>query len=312
MTALQDDTRALAGAVRAWLGPEATWQPLGRLGGLSNRTHHVAIGGTGARGETRPPRHVVVRLPGEAIDPAIDRRRELVAARAAHDAGVGPLVLHADPDRGVLVTEWLDGARPLDGNDLERPALRARTARALARLHGMRLSLGASFEPGALLASYVARARARGQELDARAGALLERATGIALELPAPLRTVLCHGDLTPGNVLLTRAGEVCFVDFEYAVDADPAWDLAELASSRGLDVGVSDALCAAYRSAGNATAPALDDREALRTHLAWRVLADAIAATWALGSGHGELMEERLAGCARMLEAFDAHASQR
>src|SRR4051812_15951049 len=73
-----------------------------RLGGLSNTSYRVE----GASGR------FVLRLPAPDPDPFVDRANEIAAARIAADLGVGAPLVHAEPD-GVMVTAWIDGARPM-------------------------------------------------------------------------------------------------------------------------------------------------------------------------------------------------------
>lgn len=303
-----DDRRALAEVVRAWLGARVGWRVVERLPGLSNRSYRLAL-------DAAPgldTRDVVVRLPGPRSHVAVDRARELHAARAAAQVGVAPGVCYADPDRGVLVTDWLAGTRHLEAADLDRSDRLNRTVAALARLHAAPVSLGRPLEPGAVLADYRARCRAMGTALEPGAATWISRAEDVAANLPRPARRALCHGDLSAGNVLVTSGGAVWVVDFEYAVDADPSWDLAELASSRGIDVATSAALVQAYRAAASGRWAEVTGDDPLGDHLRWRAVADAIAATWSLLAGERVLAGQRLAGCARMLEALDARGGQR
>jgi hypothetical protein len=60
---------------------------------------------------------------------------------------------------------------------------------------------------------------------------------------------VLCHGDVHPGNVLMSSSGPL-LVDWDLLAFADPAWDqamLATLASRWGGDPMVHDAFVAGY-----------------------------------------------------------------
>lgn len=60
---------------------------------------------------------------------------------------------------------------------------------------------------------------------------------------------VLCHGDVHPGNVMMSSAGEL-LVDWDLLSSADPAWDqamLSTLSSRWGGDPAVHNAFVAGY-----------------------------------------------------------------
>lgn len=72
-----------------------------RLGGLTNLVYRVEGG----------PQIVIVRIPGEGTEEYIDRSVEIHNAEVAADAGVGPLVLWADPETGVMISQCVQIGR---------------------------------------------------------------------------------------------------------------------------------------------------------------------------------------------------------
>lgn len=128
------------------------------------------------------------------------------------------------------IVEWIDG---IDGASVGA-AERAGVAEALAEFVG-ELAVPAPDAPhnpvrGVPLASRTEAVRTRLRSLSGRMEvAALEQAWREALEAPAwsgpPL---LLHGDLHPGNLLLTPAGGLAAVlDFGDVTSGDPATDLA-------------------------------------------------------------------------------------
>ncbi|MFV2035100.1 MAG: hypothetical protein ACC631_08335, partial [Halocynthiibacter sp.] len=91
---------ALAGLPDLRLGdPEAVL--ITRLGGLTNLVFRVENASSA----------LCLRLAGAGTEDYIDRVAEAHNAAAAAAAGVGPGVLHADPDTGVMVSEFLHGCQ---------------------------------------------------------------------------------------------------------------------------------------------------------------------------------------------------------
>lgn len=96
-----------------------------------------------------------------------------------------------------------------------------------------------------------------GGDIDAGAAAGLRRAVERhrGWEERIGARTVLCHGDVHPGNVLVSAAGPL-LVDWDLMCVADPAWDhamLTTLADRWGGDRSTYDAFLEGYG------APAVD-----------------------------------------------------
>lgn len=290
-----EDRAALEHALSSWLSPIPPHRVVARLPGLSNRSFRVILEPRAAlpRGAD-----VVVRLPGPSPHVSVDRAIEARAARQAAGVGVGPAVRHADPASGVLVVDHVPGVRPVAAGDLGRPEVRCAVVSALAAFHSTS-ALGRELDPCAVLDDYRT-------SLGGAVGTppavyrLLDRAQRVADGLPGDAPKVPSHVDPTPGNVLL--AGErVWLVDFEYAADADPLWDLAELASSRDLDPERARELLEA------SDLTATDDAAFARR----RAVCDAIAGAWGLVTGNASTARERLGACARGLDALGIRDSR-
>jgi thiamine kinase-like enzyme len=216
VAALLDRLPVLAGRPR-------TVTPL--TGGLSNHSYRVAT----------PSLTAVLRIPaGDAGLLGIDREHEYRNTLVAHAAGIGPPVL--ERLGGVTVLGWLPG-RTLSAADLHDPAVLDRVLAACRALHA-----GPRFAGDVDLASVQRRYRAICAEhafavppgYDDHRDAVERLAAALAA---APESTVPCHNDLVPANILDT--GErVSFVDFEYAANSDPCFELGTLAGAADLDAG--------------------------------------------------------------------------
>ena len=203
---------------------DATDLTTSRLAGLTNVNHLVAVGDD----------RYVLRIPGEGTSEYINRVDEEVAARSAAAAGVNAEVVFFDPSDGLMVTRFVDGAATMNAElfkDLDAVARAGHAFRQLHttaapfahRLHAVpddrRVQVAAGVE-GRDAARRLRRRPATGR---GRA----RRARGRARPL-AP-----CHCDPLCENFLDT--GERMFIiDYEYAGNNDPMWDLGDLSVEGG------------------------------------------------------------------------------
>lgn len=228
---MPDDIAAIAAripAISGWSGrPE-------RLGGLTNRVWRLG--------------DAVLRVPGEGTAAYIDRRAEAAMARAAAAAGVGPEVLHADPDTGLMVTRFVHGAVTMTPALFRsRPGAVVRAARALRRLHGSDAAFPARFDLFAMMDRYLQLLAGRDVALPEGYHATLAEAGAVraALARAAP-PLAPCHCDPLCENFLDT-GDRMWIVDWEYAGMNDPMWDLGDLSVEAGFDPDQDAALLAAY-----------------------------------------------------------------
>lgn len=218
-------------AGRAALGAGLQATPL--VGGLANRSWLV----TSAAG------HWVVRLAG-ASDArfAINRIAECQVQAVAAALGLGPAVVHAAPEEGLLVSEHLAG-RAWARADVRSPdGIHALGAR-LADMHSLP-------PPRTVRRIDVHQVLTHYLELPPSSAPAFPR-EDISARLRWSLATykagpsVLCHNDLHHLNII---AGErLMFVDWEYAGVGDPLLDLAAVIGYHDLDADQRTALLAAH-----------------------------------------------------------------
>jgi thiamine kinase-like enzyme len=208
-----------------------------RLGGLTNRVYRVAAGG----------REVVLRLPGKGTEDYIDRAAEAVNARAAATAGVSPRVLHFGGD-GVMLTEYVAGATTMSAEAFaSREGAVERAARAFRQLHTRSAPFAGRFELFAMIDDYLGLLAKHGATLPdgyhdvvAEAGAVRTALDRAAVAL-AP-----CHCDPLCENFLDTGA-RMWIVDWEYAGNNDPLWDLGDLSVEGAFTEDMDARLLTAY-----------------------------------------------------------------
>ena len=189
----------------------------------------------------------VLRLPGEGTSEYIDRATEAVAARSAAAAGVNAEVLHFDPTDGLMVTRFVEGAATMSAERFRDLDAVARAGRAFRRLHTTATPFANDFVLFPMIDEYKALLAAKRATLpdgyDAvQAQAVVARA---ALEAnPVPLAP--CHCDPLCENFLDT--GDTMYViDYEYAGNNDPMWDLGDLSVEGRFGAQQDAALLAAY-----------------------------------------------------------------
>jgi thiamine kinase-like enzyme len=224
------DIEGRIAALPIWSGP-VRLAPL--AGGISNKSF-VA---TDDRGrfvvrETRdfPFHHVI-------------REREVMIARAAHDGGFAPEVVHAEP--GLTVSRFIDG-RVLTADDVRADI--ERIAGFLGRLHRelpARLSgAGYFFWVFHVNRDYVRQLRAAGHA-EAQLRRWLEINAGLeAAQSPLPI--VAGHHDLLAAN-LIDDGKRLWLIDYEYAGLGTAMFDLANLSSNNGFSPEQSRALLSSY-----------------------------------------------------------------
>lgn len=195
-----------------------------RLAGLTNLNFLVESNGE----------RFVVRVPGAGTAEYVNRQAECVAARAASDAGVNAPVVFFDPHDGLMVTRFVEHAVTMNADLFTDLGAVARAGRAFHKLHTTSKLFATEFrlfpmidEYKSLLASKAAALPAGYDELQVSASA-----TRVALErTPAPL--VPSHCDPLCENFLDT--GELMvLIDYEYAGNNDPMWDLGDLSVEGG------------------------------------------------------------------------------
>ena len=212
---------------------------LAALPGWSDAAIVPLTGGTGTRAYRLQAgrRAAVLKLDATLRQPPFNSRAEEAALqRRAAAAGLAPRVLWHSP-QGIM-TEWLDGAPLARGKVLGETVL-TELARRLRRLHRLPAT-GRRYELPAWANYYRSELKAS-RRLDtslARAAAAL---AGMTLAGP----WVPSHNDCVPAN--LVRAASLRFIDFEYARDNSPLFDLATLIVEAGLSGAARDTLTRAY-----------------------------------------------------------------
>lgn len=211
-------------------------------GGLTNRNYRVS---------TPLGRLAFVRLSAsESAQLGIDRASEYADSRAAEAGGVGPSVLAYAPEVDALVLEWIDG-RTFSAEDLDDSGTLEQVAATCRRLHaGTRFRR--DFDMFALQRRYLDLVLSHGYRRPVDYPDFMPQADQIAAAMSLwPEPSVPCHNDLLPANIMTSRDGtgevRMWFIDFEYAGNGEPSFELANICSEAHLGPDRLAELVAAY-----------------------------------------------------------------
>ena len=194
-------------------------------GGLSNRTWLVEAG----------DRRAVLKIDEFAREAPFNARR--IEARiqtiAAEHGLANPVLLATET---VYMTEYVDGeVWSLDCLDDDRNI--KQLAVALRKLHSLPLT-GRTFDAMGAARNYVSRIS--NPDADRIRQCLQKIEAG-----PLPPNLCCCHNDLVVANIL--NVPETRFLDWEYACDNDPFFDLATIAAHHELTQEQTNTLLDAY-----------------------------------------------------------------
>jgi thiamine kinase-like enzyme len=194
----------------------------------------------------------------------LDRRLEFEIQRRAAAAGLAPRILAAEPDEGWLLYEYLEG-KDLHAGDLADHATLEAIAKLLRAVHDLPAS-------GRVLPVVDAALRyAAIVQPDSDLSEFAHRCVDAVAAAPPPATTACCHNDVVAANIVSN--GRLRLIDWEYACDNDPLFDLASLAGYHDLEERAVNALLVAYAGTG--------DGEMRERLAAQRRLFDALQWLW-------------------------------
>lgn len=210
-----------------------------RMGGLTNRTYH-AVFQDGAE--------YVVRIPGEGTEEMISRRDEEVSTRLACKLGIDAELLYFG-ENGAKVTAYIPGAVTMSAPAMREPQHIREAADILRRLHRSGEDTGIPFEVFSMAASYE-KIIADKQvpmfsdyaEVKAEVMAAKRQIDAACDIVPVP-----CHNDVLCENWVVSDAGKMYLIDWEYAGMNDGIWDVADLSIEAVYDHALDEVLLRAY-----------------------------------------------------------------
>ncbi len=201
----------------------STWTEL--TGGLTNKIWQVVNG----------HRKGVLKIDEESrVEPFNTRCKEAQVQTLAARRGLAPNVIMASDT--VYFTEYVEGT-VWNKRHLDQEGSLERLAAALKQLHALPLT-GRSFDASVAAKRYVRKIRG----LDST---VVERCTEIISRMRLPQNLCCCHNDLVAENIISTP--DLMFLDWEYACDNDPFFDLATVVEHHELDESQAARILNAY-----------------------------------------------------------------
>ncbi|MDH3350546.1 MAG: phosphotransferase family protein [Gammaproteobacteria bacterium] len=194
-------------------------------GGLTNRTWLVEAQG----------RKAVLKIDdAPRAAPFNSRRKEAQIQTSAAAAGLANRVLAATDV--VYLTEYVDGDvwTPTEFDNDENLT---QLGRALRRMHALPLT-GRTFDAKQAARQYASQIENADTEL-------LRGSLRVVDAMPSPSNLCCCHNDLVAGNIIATP--QIRFLDWEYACDNDPFFDLATVVAHHDLSEDRAGYLLDAY-----------------------------------------------------------------
>jgi len=166
--------------------------------------------------------------------PFNDRLAEAEVQTAAAQVGLASPVIFAD--RQVYLTEYVEGAA-WDPADIDKESRIEQLASALRRLHSLPQT-GRSFDARGAAKLYV-------QDIENPDKDLIAICLKTIKKVRLPNYLCFCHNDLVAENII--AAPDLKFLDWEYACDNNPLFDLATIVEHHELSEAHARALLDAY-----------------------------------------------------------------
>ena len=175
----------------------------------------------------------------------IDRDEEYYNTKMAEQAGVGAPVIDYRPDLGIMLLGYLNG-KTLCNDDFQRQGVVAKVAAGCRELHrGPRFR--GRFDMFERQPRYLKTVRDNGFKIPLDYLDHADTFARIETALTATNQTTVpCNNDLLAGNFI--EDGErVWIIDYEYAGNNDPCFELGNIWSECGLSIDQLDELVTAY-----------------------------------------------------------------
>lgn len=238
MTELERDKQAAQALLQKVLGRTDAAE-FTRMGGLTNRTYH-AVFQDGAE--------YVVRIPGEGTEEMISRRDEEVSTRLACKLGIDAELLYFG-ENGAKVTAYIPGAVTMSAPAMREPQHIREAADILRRLHRSGEDTGIPFEVFSMAASYEKIIADKQVPMFSDYAEVKAEVMAAKRQIDATcdIAPVPCHNDVLCENWVVSDAGKMYLIDWEYAGMNDGIWDVADLSIEAVYDHALDEVLLRAY-----------------------------------------------------------------
>ena len=232
-----DDLQIALARIPALKGLSASDIKVARLGGLTNRNYRLdTAGGT-----------FVLRVPGAGTSEYISRTNEAHAARVTSDIGVNAPLVFFDPADGIQLCRFIEGGVTLNVERFKDLGSVRRSAQSLRQVHDCGRPFLNRFELFQMIDEYLDILARKNAPLPDGYHAVKKEAEAVRQALNArALPNLPCHCDPLAENFLDTGS-RVYVIDWEYAGNNDPMWDLGDMSVEAAFGPEQDEAMLEAY-----------------------------------------------------------------
>lgn len=208
-----------------------------KVGGLTNRNYRITAGADS----------YVLRVPGEGTEQYVDRRADEQAGRITSELGINAELVFYEPGTGVQLTRFIEGAMMMTPARFKDLLICARAGTVFATLHRSGAKLHQEFNDVQKAEEYLDVLKKLGGRFPDGYDALQKEALAVREALrKGALPLVPSHNDPVPENFLNT-ATQLYLLDWEFAGNNDPMWDLGDLSVEAQFDEAQDRAMLTAY-----------------------------------------------------------------
>ena len=166
----------------------------------------------------------IMRIPGEGTDQLINRREEAQVYQTIDGKNICDEIIYINPDNGYKITEFLEGSRVCDPNNVDDLKM---CMKKLKEFHALNLSVGHEFDIFKQIDFYETLWNGT-SSVYKDYEKTKERVFKLREYIEAHVeKKCLSHIDAVPDNFLFTGSGDIRLIDWEYAGMQDPHVDIA-------------------------------------------------------------------------------------
>ena len=189
-----------------------------RLGGLTNLVYCL----------TYKNQKKLLRIPGSGTDEFINRQNEKHDAMVAAESGVSAKVLFFDSSDGLMLSEFIEGDT-LNEERFQNLGSVRRSGEALRQMHQHGQKFKNRFDVFEKIDEYLTLVKKLNADVPDGYEMVKSEAKKIRSVMEAkPVDLVPCHCDPLAEN-FIDNGEKVFIIDWEYAGNNDPMWDLGDL-----------------------------------------------------------------------------------
>jgi len=188
------------------------------VGGMTNNSYKVTISG----------KNYIARIPGSRTEEMINREYEKINCVIANELELDAKIIYINADNGIKIAEFIEGVETLTIAMTKHENVMESVTKLLKTLHHSRILFQNDFDAFEEFEKYE-------QLIKESNGFLFEdypqikqrvmRLEKILDELGCDY--VACHNDPASVNILKDPSDRFYLIDWEYAGNYDPMWDLA-------------------------------------------------------------------------------------